>query len=145
MQTSPPHSAGDPQRVLWITLLLVVAVGLPIVTVLAAAAHFWSTAGKIGIYRPEEPSRLYAAPLTLRKGAPFDHSGLAADLESLGYRPVSRDVGRSEFQLDAHRLRIGLKQSATIERSWLSLQERGPAAVVVDADLLGDRFGSLRV
>jgi penicillin-binding protein 1B len=115
------------------------------VAVLAAAAHFWSTAGEIAIYRPEEPSRLYAAPLTLSEGAPLDRSGLAADLESLGYRPVHREVGRSEFQLDAHHLRIGLRQSATIERSWLSLRGRGPAAVVVDAEVVNDRFGALRV
>ncbi len=69
-------------------LLIALAAAIPPLVVLAVAAHFWSTAGRLASYRPAEPSRLYAAPLVLRVDGPVDRAALVADLQSLGYRRV---------------------------------------------------------
>jgi len=85
------------------------ALALPPLVALGLAAHFWSTAGRLGSYRPAEPSRLYAAPLELRAGAPYVRSALVADLRSLGYRAATGEVGTGEFAFSRGTLRIGLR------------------------------------
>ncbi|HEV8631299.1 MAG TPA: transglycosylase domain-containing protein [Thermoanaerobaculia bacterium] len=95
--------------------LAALAVGLPLLAVFALAAHFWSTAGELGDYRPAEPSRLYAAPLVLRVGAAVDARALGTDLRSLGYRPAPGEPTSGEYVLGAGELRLALRARADDE------------------------------
>src|SRR4051812_11717329 len=80
-------AALRPARIVWaLALLALVAPGL---LFLGIAAHFWRVTSSFASYVPEQPSRLYAAPLVLQAGAPIDRQTLAADLAHLGYRDTA--------------------------------------------------------
>ena len=134
------RALGDTLTPRCLRVVIASVVALPPLAALAVAAHFWSTAGELSSYRPAEPSRLYAAPLELRRGAPFVRAALVADLQALGYRQAIGAVGTGEFTLDGQSLRVGLRRSGD------SADGPGPfGGQTLEMEIAGGRIQELRV
>jgi penicillin-binding protein 1B len=122
-----------------VCVVLALGLGAPVLAAAAVAFHLWSTSGELSSYRPQEPSRLFAAPLTLRVGSPVEPVTLIADLHSLGYREVHGAVETGEYSLSSARLRVGLRREEEGE-------VQGPGVLggaLVEAELADGRVRAL--
>jgi penicillin-binding protein 1B len=72
-----------------VRLALAVAAALFVAFAAWLIQPFWQLSGQFGDQPTNQPSRLYARPMTLVAGEPFDLERLLLELEELSYREVS--------------------------------------------------------
>ena len=95
--------------------------GLPMAVVIllatAAAGLFWVDRAVERRFQERTesfPSRVYAAPYTLWRGAPLDRHGLEEKLAALGYQAVDREPRRpGEFRHRGRRWDLYLRRAET--------------------------------